>query len=176
MSSWTGPAAALTQVWMRSPSSPCTSPVRRSRTCPARSGVRQVRQMPIRQPLGMTTARIINEADIVPNRAAGYQLVDGQLKNQDWVAPKLNTTASASGPHRATITLASARIAYISGRTVHVVEQFFKFCTDVEPIDANVLVGLAEVTGPLPGFAEHLLVQLTQEGLIEDFLALPTLS
>jgi len=48
------------------------------------------------QPLGMTTARIINEADIVPNRAAGYQLVDGQLKNQDWVAPKLNTTADGS--------------------------------------------------------------------------------
>ncbi len=48
------------------------------------------------EPLGMTTARIITEADIVPNRAAGYQLVDGQLKNQDWVAPKLNTTADGS--------------------------------------------------------------------------------
>jgi CubicO group peptidase (beta-lactamase class C family) len=47
-------------------------------------------------PLGMKTARIISEADIVPNRAAGYQLVDGQLKNQEWVAPKLNTTADGS--------------------------------------------------------------------------------
>jgi len=37
------------------------------------------------QPLGMTTARIISEADIVPNRAAGYRLVDGDLKNQEWV-------------------------------------------------------------------------------------------
>jgi N-acyl-D-aspartate/D-glutamate deacylase len=48
------------------------------------------------KPLGMTTTRIINEADIIPNRAAGYQIVAGQVKNQDWVAPKLNTTADGS--------------------------------------------------------------------------------
>jgi len=48
------------------------------------------------KPLGMSSARIISEADIVPNRAAGYVLVGGQLKNQDWVAPKLNTTADGS--------------------------------------------------------------------------------
>jgi CubicO group peptidase (beta-lactamase class C family) len=47
-------------------------------------------------PLGMKTARVISEEDIVPNRAAGYRLVDGQLKNQEWVAPKLNTTADGS--------------------------------------------------------------------------------
>ena len=47
-------------------------------------------------PLGMKTTRIINEADIIPNRAAGYRLVDGQVKNQEWVAPKLNTTADGS--------------------------------------------------------------------------------
>jgi CubicO group peptidase (beta-lactamase class C family) len=47
-------------------------------------------------PLGMKTARIISEADIVPNRAAGYRLVDGELKNQEWVAPTLNTTADGS--------------------------------------------------------------------------------
>lgn len=47
-------------------------------------------------PLGMTTARIISEADIVPNRAAGYRLVDGELKNQDWVSPTLNTTADGA--------------------------------------------------------------------------------
>jgi CubicO group peptidase (beta-lactamase class C family) len=47
-------------------------------------------------PLGMTTARIIDEADIIPNRAAGYRLMDGELKNQEWVAPKLNTTADGS--------------------------------------------------------------------------------
>ncbi len=47
-------------------------------------------------PLGMTTARVISEADIVPNRAAGYRLVDGQLKNQEWVSPLLNTTADGA--------------------------------------------------------------------------------
>jgi CubicO group peptidase (beta-lactamase class C family) len=47
-------------------------------------------------PAGMTTTRVISEADIVPNRAAGYRLVDGQLKNQEWVAPQLNTTADGS--------------------------------------------------------------------------------
>jgi len=48
------------------------------------------------QPLGMTTTRIINEADIIPNRAAGYRLVKGVIKNQEWVAPSLNTTADGS--------------------------------------------------------------------------------
>jgi CubicO group peptidase (beta-lactamase class C family) len=47
-------------------------------------------------PLGMSTARIINEMDIIPNRAAGYRLVLGQIKNQDWVSPSLNTTADGS--------------------------------------------------------------------------------
>jgi CubicO group peptidase (beta-lactamase class C family) len=47
-------------------------------------------------PLGMRTARVISEADIVPNRADGYRLVRGELKNQDWVAPQLNTTADGS--------------------------------------------------------------------------------
>jgi CubicO group peptidase (beta-lactamase class C family) len=47
-------------------------------------------------PLGMRTTRIISEADIVPNRAAGYRLAQGRIKNQDWVAPTLNTTADGS--------------------------------------------------------------------------------
>jgi CubicO group peptidase (beta-lactamase class C family) len=47
-------------------------------------------------PLGMTTARIISEADIVPNRADGYRLVEGELKNQEWVSPTLNTTADGA--------------------------------------------------------------------------------
>lgn len=47
-------------------------------------------------PLRMPSARTISEADIVPNRAAGYQLVKGKLKNQDWVSPSLNTTADGS--------------------------------------------------------------------------------
>jgi CubicO group peptidase (beta-lactamase class C family) len=53
-------------------------------------------QQRIFQPLGMTTTRIISEADIVPNRAAGYRLVKGELKNQEWVAPMVNTTADGS--------------------------------------------------------------------------------
>jgi CubicO group peptidase (beta-lactamase class C family) len=48
------------------------------------------------KPLGMTTARVISEADIVPNRAAGYRLVQGALKNQEWVSPSTNTTADGS--------------------------------------------------------------------------------
>jgi CubicO group peptidase (beta-lactamase class C family) len=48
------------------------------------------------KPLGMSTARVISETDIVPNRAAGYRLVNGQLKNQNWVAPSLNTTADGA--------------------------------------------------------------------------------
>lgn len=48
------------------------------------------------QPLGMKTTRIMSEADIIPNRSSGYQLVKGELKNQDWVSPTLNTTADGS--------------------------------------------------------------------------------
>jgi CubicO group peptidase (beta-lactamase class C family) len=53
-------------------------------------------QVRIFGPLGMQTTRIISEADIVPNRAAGYRLVKGELKNQEWVSPTLNTTADGS--------------------------------------------------------------------------------
>lgn len=48
------------------------------------------------KPLGMTTARVINETDIVRDRAAGYRLVKGEVKNQDWVSPSLNTTADGA--------------------------------------------------------------------------------
>lgn len=48
------------------------------------------------KPLGMSTARIISEEDLVPNRAAGYRLVKGELKNQEWVSPSVNTTADGA--------------------------------------------------------------------------------
>jgi CubicO group peptidase (beta-lactamase class C family) len=48
------------------------------------------------KPLGMNTARMINEADIIPNRAAGYRMANGELKNQEWVSPTMNTTADGS--------------------------------------------------------------------------------
>jgi CubicO group peptidase (beta-lactamase class C family) len=47
-------------------------------------------------PLGMTSTRVISEADIVKHRAAGYRLVDDKLKNQDWASPSLNRTADGS--------------------------------------------------------------------------------
>ena len=47
-------------------------------------------------PLGMPTARVISEDAIVPNRAAGYRLEKGELRNQEWVSPSLNTTADGS--------------------------------------------------------------------------------
>jgi CubicO group peptidase (beta-lactamase class C family) len=53
-------------------------------------------QQRIFQPLGMSSTRIISEADIVPNRSAGYRLVNGELKNQEWVSPTVNTTADGA--------------------------------------------------------------------------------
>jgi CubicO group peptidase (beta-lactamase class C family) len=48
------------------------------------------------RPLGMTSTRIISEADIVPNRSSGYELVKGEIKNQEWVSATLNTTADGA--------------------------------------------------------------------------------
>jgi CubicO group peptidase (beta-lactamase class C family) len=48
------------------------------------------------QPLGMTTTRVISEADIIRNRASGYRLEKGQLKNQEWVSPTFNSTADGA--------------------------------------------------------------------------------
>jgi CubicO group peptidase (beta-lactamase class C family) len=53
-------------------------------------------QQRIFQPLGMNATRIISEADIIPNRCAGYELVKGELKNQEWVSPTINTTADGA--------------------------------------------------------------------------------
>lgn len=48
------------------------------------------------KPLGMSSTRVISEADIIPNRAAGYRLEKNELKNQNWVSPSLNTTADGA--------------------------------------------------------------------------------
>jgi CubicO group peptidase (beta-lactamase class C family) len=53
------------------------------------------------RPLAMDTARVISESDIVPNRSSGYVIVNGELKNQEWIAPSLNTTAD--GPYYMTV-------------------------------------------------------------------------
>ena len=44
----------------------------------------------------METARSVNEADILLNRSSGYELNNGEWKNQSWVSPTLNTTADGS--------------------------------------------------------------------------------
>ena len=48
------------------------------------------------KPLGMSSTRLISEADIIPNRAAGYELHDGQWKNQAWVSPTFDSTADGA--------------------------------------------------------------------------------
>ncbi len=48
------------------------------------------------RPLGMRTARVISDADIIPHRAAGYlRTVDG-IRNQDFASAALNATADGS--------------------------------------------------------------------------------
>ena len=48
------------------------------------------------QPLGMTSTRLISEADIIPNRASGYELHRNELKNQEWVSPTFDSTADGT--------------------------------------------------------------------------------
>ncbi|HEY2858726.1 MAG TPA: serine hydrolase domain-containing protein [Terracidiphilus sp.] len=49
------------------------------------------------KPLGMTSTRLISERDIIPNRAAGYEIDDkGELKNQEWVSPTFDSTADGA--------------------------------------------------------------------------------
>lgn len=48
-------------------------------------------------PLGMHTARIISDTDLVMHRAAGYVTgADRTLRNQDWVSASMNATADGS--------------------------------------------------------------------------------
>jgi CubicO group peptidase (beta-lactamase class C family) len=49
------------------------------------------------KPLGMHSTRLISERDIIPNRAAGYELdAKGELKNQEWVSPTFDSTADGA--------------------------------------------------------------------------------
>ena len=48
------------------------------------------------KPLRMTATRLISDADVISNRAAGYQWENGKLKNQDWVSPTFNSTADGA--------------------------------------------------------------------------------
>jgi CubicO group peptidase (beta-lactamase class C family) len=48
------------------------------------------------KPLGMTSTRLINETDIVPNRSSGYELHGDRLQNQTWVSTTFNSTADGT--------------------------------------------------------------------------------
>lgn len=48
------------------------------------------------KPLGMTTARLLDEETLIPHRAAGYLWERGQWRNQSWVSPAFNSTADGS--------------------------------------------------------------------------------
>ncbi len=48
------------------------------------------------KPLGMRTARVISDTDIVANRAAGYIRTSKGIRNQDFVSAALNATADGS--------------------------------------------------------------------------------
>jgi CubicO group peptidase (beta-lactamase class C family) len=56
----------------------------------------QFMQQRIFEPLDMQATRTITYDEIVPNRAAGYRVVDGQLRNRELVGPAWNTTADGS--------------------------------------------------------------------------------
>jgi CubicO group peptidase (beta-lactamase class C family) len=53
-------------------------------------------QQHVFEPLAMKHTGAISEADIISNRAAGYVLKNGELKNQSWVSPSVNDTADGS--------------------------------------------------------------------------------
>lgn len=58
------------------------------------------------RPLGMTSTRFSSDRDIIPNRAAGYELDKGQLKNSEWVSPTFNSTADGAGLYSSVLDLA----------------------------------------------------------------------
>jgi CubicO group peptidase (beta-lactamase class C family) len=48
------------------------------------------------EPLGMKSTRIISDRDVIPGRAAGYEIVGGTLENQDFVSSTFNSTADGA--------------------------------------------------------------------------------
>src|SRR6202795_4674659 len=53
-------------------------------------------QQRIFKPLGMSSTRLISEADIIPNRSAGYEHKGEVIQNQSWVSPTFNSTADGA--------------------------------------------------------------------------------
>ncbi|WP_160116994.1 serine hydrolase domain-containing protein [Acinetobacter chinensis] len=56
----------------------------------------QILEERIFKPASMHTARILSDTDIVMNRSAGYESIDGELKNQQWTSASANTLAEGS--------------------------------------------------------------------------------
>jgi CubicO group peptidase (beta-lactamase class C family) len=50
----------------------------------------------IMMPLGMKSSRMISDRAIIAHRASGYEKVDGNLLNQNWVSPAFNGSADGS--------------------------------------------------------------------------------
>jgi CubicO group peptidase (beta-lactamase class C family) len=48
------------------------------------------------KPLGMSSTRLISEADIIPNRSSGYEHKGEIIQNQSWVSPTFNSTADGA--------------------------------------------------------------------------------
>jgi CubicO group peptidase (beta-lactamase class C family) len=48
------------------------------------------------EPLGMKSARLIDEDSIIRHRAAGYRILSGQIANAEWMAPEQNTTGDGA--------------------------------------------------------------------------------
>ena len=48
------------------------------------------------EPLGMKSARLIDEASIIRHRAAGYRILAGLIANAQWIAPEQNTTGDGA--------------------------------------------------------------------------------
>jgi CubicO group peptidase (beta-lactamase class C family) len=53
-------------------------------------------QQRIFKPLGMSSTRLISEADIIPNRSSGYEHKGEIIQNQAWVSPTFNSTADGA--------------------------------------------------------------------------------
>jgi CubicO group peptidase (beta-lactamase class C family) len=53
-------------------------------------------QQRIFKPLGMSSTRLISEADIIPNRSSGYEHKGDRIQNQSWVSPTFNSTADGA--------------------------------------------------------------------------------
>jgi Beta-lactamase len=54
----------------------------------------------------MTSTHFNSDRDIIPNRAAGYELDNGQLKNSQSVSPTFNSTADGAGSYSNVLDLA----------------------------------------------------------------------